>query len=677
MTISRRQILLVCAVIGSTMMNSVSAQSDTLVRSLSEVQVEGYKPNNYVKSLKGASVVSMELMREMPRLLGNADPLHYANLLPGVQTNSEFDAGLHIQGCDNSHNQVSINGVPLYNVSHLLGFFSIFNATHFAQMQLAKSATSASSPNRIGGTVDMMTHDSITTALHGDISVGPLSSQGTVRIPIAKHTQLTLSAREAYINLLYSKWLTFDGEQTKYSFGDYNISLLSKPNASDAISVDAYLGHDNAGVSENSYNIDATARWGNAMASVGWRHVFPNKNEMKHSLYATGYRNRIHLGQTNFNENINSDIFDIGYKGSLNIGRLSLGIDIARHDMQPQNPTVTGIINGTDGSEPRQSSLEASLYVGYVLPIGERTALEGGLRSSMYRAFDDASSFYAADPNATFRWRVGKDATLSAHVGVKHQYLFQTGFSGIGLPTEFWFSANHIYKPQYSYNTSIAFDTYLFEKEYHVSAELYYKRLHHQVEYNGNVFDFVYSSYNLNDALLHGNGRNYGLNLMVEKRRGRITGWISYSVGRALRRFDGEGYEGDFPASHERIHELNAVATYRLNRHWSFGATFVAASGTPYTKVERFYLISNHVMADYGRHNGSRVNPYVRLDLSVCYDFKNKNGKRSGLNFSLYNATMHENVLMYRLKVSKERVAYRPFTFAIKMLPSINYYCNF
>lgn len=677
MAISRRYILLVYTLIGSTIMNSVSAQSDTLVHSLSEVQVEGHKPNNYVKSINGTSVVSMELMREMPRLLGNADPLHYANLLPGVQTNSEYDAGLHIQGCDNAHNQVSIDGVPLYNVSHLLGFFSIFNASHFAKMQLAKSATSADSPNRIGGTVDMVTYDSITQTMHCDISVGPLSSQGTIKIPIDRHTQLTLSAREAYINLLYSSWLKFDGEHINYSFGDYNVSFLSKPNANNAIVVNAYFGHDNAGLSENSYNVDSKARWGNAMASATWRHTFPNGSEMSHRLYATGYQNRLRLNQTNYDVSLASDIYDVGYNGNLRIGLLSVGVDMAQHSMQPQNPKVIGVVNGSEGNEPRQKSLETSLYAGCIIPISDKALLDCSLRSSLYRAFEDASSFFAADPNVTFRWNLSSEAVFSAHAGAKHQYLFQTGISEIGLPVEFWFSSSNTHKPQYSYNISASFDTYLFNRAYHISAELYYKRLYHQVEYNGNVFDFLYSTYNLGNVLLHGNGHNYGLNFMVERRRGRLTGWVSYSIGRALRHFDGDGYEGDFSARHERIHELNAVATYRLNRHWSFGGTFVAASGTPYTKVERFYLISNQVTADYGKHNGSRVNPYIRLDLSLCYDFKNKNGKRSGLNFSLYNATRHTNVLMYRLKVTKNRLAYRPVSFAVKMLPSINYYYKF
>lgn len=658
-------------------MNSVSAQTDTLVHSLSEAEVKGYKPSNYVRSFGGVDLVSMGLMQEMPRILGNADPLHYTSLLPGVQTNSEYDAGLHIQGCDNAHNQVSISGVPLYNVSHLLGFFSVFNATHFNAMRLEKTATGAASPNRIGGILDMLPHDSIYAKTHGNISVGPLSSQGTIKVPLSRHAQLTLSAREAYINMLYSRWLQYDGEQIKYAFGDYNASLTLKPSPRNAIAVDAYWGHDNAGLAENSYNIESKVKWGNAMASVKWKHFFNNKAQMSHQLYVTNYSNRLHLSQTNIDVTLSSHIFDIGYKGCLNAENFSLGIDVTNHHAKPQTPQITGIGNWTSYEEQRQESLETSLFADRVVRASDRVALHYGLRTTLYRVFEGPTTFYAVDPNATLRWQLSTDANLSTHLGITHQYLFQTGMSEIGLPTEFWFSSSSSHRPQYSYNASATFETYAIEKAYRVSAEIYYKRLFHQIEYGGNAFDFIYSTYSLDNVLLHGNGHNFGLNLMIERRRGRLTGWVSYSFGRALRSFDGEEYEGTFPASHERIHELNVMATYRLNSHWSFGGTFVAASGTPYTKVERFYLISNHIMADYGRHNGNRVPSYVRLDLSVCYDFKSKNGKRCGLNFSLYNATAHESVLMYRLKVSKDRVAYRPATFAVKMLPSINYYYNF
>ncbi|MEE0361342.1 MAG: TonB-dependent receptor, partial [Prevotella sp.] len=129
--------------------------------------------------------------------------------------------------------------------------------------------------------------------------------------------------------------------------------------------------------------------------------------------------------------------------------------------------------------------------------------------------------------------------------------------------------------------------------------------------------------------------------------------------------------------AHERPHELNAVATFKAGRRWSFGAAMVVASGTPYTRVERFYMLGNHVLSDYGPHNGERLPPYVRLDLSASYDFSVGRGRRSGINLSLYNVTAHDNVLFYRLKVNEVEYAYRPFAFALRLMPSVNYYFSF
>ena len=204
----------------------LKGQTDTLHgRTLQDVLVKGYKPNSYLReAAQGATVVDLQLLENMPRILGNADPMHYAQLLPGVQTNSEYDAGLHIQGCDNQHNHVGIEGVTLYNVQHALGFFSIFNATHFQSMQLMKAPIAAHSGNRVGGVIDMLQSQQRDSVVSGSLSVGPMSSQGTIRIPLGQHQQLTLSARAAYLNLLYGQWLKYEDDELRYSFSDYNLT---------------------------------------------------------------------------------------------------------------------------------------------------------------------------------------------------------------------------------------------------------------------------------------------------------------------------------------------------------------------------------------------------------------------------------------------------------------------
>lgn len=180
---------------------------DTLSRELRQVSVTGRRVASQLASDRGVSVVGMGLMRSMPRILGNADPLHYAQMLPGIQTGGEYDAGLHIQGSDNSHNMLAIDGVPIYNAAHLLGFFSVFNATHFSSMRIGKSATAAAAPNRLGGMVDMQAGRDRPPGPTGDVAVGPMSSQATVSLPAGRCSWLTLSARAAYFNLLYSRWL--------------------------------------------------------------------------------------------------------------------------------------------------------------------------------------------------------------------------------------------------------------------------------------------------------------------------------------------------------------------------------------------------------------------------------------------------------------------------------------
>lgn len=650
-------------------------QPDTLKGTLRNLTVSGRKVRSFLSGAEGNSIISMEMMQEMPRILGNADPMHYAQLLPGVQTNSEYDAGLHIQGCDNSHNQIGIAGVPLYNVAHLLGFFSVFNPTHFSSMQLSKSAHTSDCPNRLGGTVDMRHHDSLFTKTGGDLSVGPMSSQGTLRMPVGRNSALTLSARAAYLNLLYSQWMKIDDEQMRYYFSDYNLTFTTHADSRNTLTADFYYGGDDVSYDDDTYNMKTSLKWSNIMGALHWQHKGEGFS-VGQCIYYTGYRNHFSLGQTNLSVSLKSDISDIGYRSRLDFGNTTVGADFAWHSMQPQNPTTGGLLQHNGGDVPRQHATETSLYASHRLPLGRRVLLAAGLRANLYTC-GGSGTFASADPSASVAVKTSPHSTLTLSGGVRHQYLFKTGFSDVGLPTEFWMPADNNHRPQYSYDTSLLFETTLGGKAWRITAEAYYKRLMHQIEYEGNVFDFIYSDYDINNILLHGNGHNYGLNLMAERRKGRLTGWISYSVGRAWRRFPGTRHEGRYPASHERIHELNAVATLRLNRRWSFGATFVAASGTPYTGAERFYMISTNIITEFGPYNGRRVSPYMRLDLSACYDFRCRKGRRSGINLSVYNVTKHNNPLFHRLKIYEDRFAYKEFSFILDIMPSVNYYYSF
>ena len=655
---------------------------------LQTVEIRGKRLRSPLKEIEGSSIISMSFMDEMPHILGNADPLHYAQLLPGVQTNSEYDAGLHIQGCDNSHNYVSLGGAPVYNAAHLLGFFSIFNAGHFTEMSLQKSPVSASFPNRLGGRVDMLTptwlaaEDSLSVGtVHGELSVGPMSSQGTLRLPIGKRSLLLLSARAAYLNLLYSKWLEVDGDEVKYDFSDYNLSYITQLDDANVLKIEGYWGYDKMKIGQASHGLQGKLKWNNTMAALHWysrsKHGENERRknwQMEQMVYYSRYANRLNLNEYSFQVGMRSFIFDLGYKGNFSWGRWRMGAEVVRHQLLPQDIGITGNLANYQTDAHHQLATEASVYLQYCQPLGEKLLMEMGARVSGYHC---QKSFYRVMPHLKFNYDLSPSAKLNLNLGIRNQYLFQTGFSSAGLPTEFWFAADKNHRPQYAYHAALQGEFWFAEKEYRLSVETYYKWLMNQIENNSNMFDILFSSYSFDGSLLHGKGYNYGLNLLLEKRRGKLTGWLSGSLGRAMRKFDGEQYQEWYPAGHERIYELNAVATYRINRRVSLGSTYVLASGTPYTKVNYAYLMSGNLVTEYGPHNGDRVKPYMRLDLSVSYDFATKGKVRSGINFSLYNVTMHGNDLFYRIKVYDNHVRYNAFKFLMPIMPSINYYCKF
>ena len=416
------------------------------------------------------------------------------------------------------------------------------------------------------------------------------------------------------------------------------------------------------------------------MAALHWNRETA-LTQTEQTLYFTHYDNRFSLNEDNLHVDIPSGISDVAYKGKFTMGDFSAGLHLQWHKVRPQDPHVDGFFHTDNTSIGRQHSTESSLFANYRLRPSSRLTAQAGLRATLYAEHPTPNTqhptpdtqHFSLDPVASLSYDAGDAGKVLLHADVCHQYLFRTGFSNIGLPTEFWFAADERNKPQYAYGLSVSHEVFLFDKMLRIETNLYYKWLRHQVEYSGNIYDFLYENYSLDNVLLRGDGRNYGLNLLVEKRKGHITGWLGYSLGRAKRRFGDKWYA----ANHERIHELNAVATYKLDKRWSFGATAVLASGTPYTAPRQFYLIDNNILSEFSEHNAYRLRPYFRLDVSVNYDFKSVGTRRSGLNLSLYNVTMHNNDLFYRLKIYEGSFAFKPYRFIMPILPSVNYYYSF
>lgn len=649
------------------------AQTDSLYNLLDTLAVTGKRIDIEIKgNVANTLNWDMDMMHGLPKILGNADPMRYTQLLPGIQTCSEYDSGIHIQGCDNSHNFVGIEGVPVYNASHLLGLFSTFNASHFQSMDISKNPFKASHPNRIGGILEMRLHDNIHTNVNGGLEIGPLSSQGTLHSPLGKNSSITLSARRAYLNLLYGSMLKIDGSSLKYGFSDYNFTFQSRFKKNTRLILNAYYGNDNSSMEEEHNSDGIRLKWGNALVSATLRHDFSNVSSISHSIYYTGYRNRLQWKVTGISMSLPSRIQSVGYKSGWKQRFLSIGIEGALHFIEPQTPNTSTDNTATDVTFRAQ---EHTFYLDYSRSVSN-WVLSIGARGSLYMS-DDTPNYAAFDPTVGIEYNISGNSRIAINYGWRHQYLHRVGFSDIGLPTEFWIHSNYGRKPQYTQGVVAMYETGLFNNRYNLTVEFYYKRLYNQIEYKGNVLDFLNKEYTLESQLLKGKGRNYGMNIMLSKQTGRLTGWASYSLGRALRTFDSHIANGTFPASHERIHEANMLITYHINDKWDIGGTLIAASGTPFTAPKTFYLVAGSIVTEYGEHNGNRLSPYIRFDLSANYYIINDGKRESGFNLSVYNVTARRNNIFYRMKIYENNFAYMPVNFLLRVMPSISYFYRF
>ena len=610
----------------------------------------------------GVTRVDMAELAAMPSVLGNSDPLHFVQMLPSMQTSSEIDAGIHIQGCDHQHNLVALDGVPIYGASHLMGLFSVFNPTHYRSMSYSTTATDV---NRLGGVIDMHTRRSIPGKLGLDASVGLVSAQGTLEAPLSKNSALIVSGRGSLVDLLYGNYLRLDDMSLSYNFSDLNATWLWVPNSGDRISADFYYGSDRVLTDGQGGDINLNAFWRNLMGALHWTH-----GDFGQSLYYTRYSLDLGMAQGGRGVEMPSSIATVGYRGGWNSGPLKILADVAMHDILPQDPSVENM--GIDyESQEMMRSFESSVSAGWTGTIGYSFEYGATLAAQWFLS-DEKKSWFGLSPQLTGTWHLESGDKIRVNAGIHRQYLFQTGVSNIGLPLEFWLPAGKYGAPQWSLGTSLGWNksTGMFE----LDSELYFRYLGNQLEYISSFHDVMLGSYDLGSSLRQGTCRAYGINLMLRKTEGRLTGWAALSAGRSLRSFEG----GTYPSNHERLVEFNMVGSYKAGR-WDLGATLVAAGGTPFTEVREYYMISELIVSVQEARNSGRLNPYFRLDLNARYSFKDRGRLHHGLNFSVYNATAQNQEIYRSIKLDRDNnsLSYRSMYLGITILPSVGYFVKF
>lgn len=624
-------------------------------------------------------------MQDMPQFMGTVDLLRTIQLMPGVQTSGEMNSGVYVRGGDSSHNRFSINGATLYNPSHMLGFFSVFNSTHVNSASIMKSYIPAEYGGQLSSVIDVECEAENVDKVKIDGSIGIISSQLTIASPAGKNGAVKLSGRKTYINALINIFVKDNFRfKPQYDFQDYNFTYTVRPDFKNKITVNGYIGKDILHMNEYYYQASGGSEWMNYAVSANWENCLSDKLKIENNIHTSHYDNNIGVEFGTGEMVMDSKINDFGYKGKADFQikgvNVNAGIDFTSHNILPQYPGVNTLL-GVEGKNNRPGMMR--LFVGSVFAegrfeISDKINSNIGLRYSNVAYVDGENGFYnGIEPKFNLEYIHDANTRYSFSFTTQKQYMNQVMVSGIGMPTDFWLPVSNYIPPQTSYNFSAGFYKSLFDNTLEINTDLYFRKFSNQLEFNGELFNIINETYRIEEHILYGKGCSYGLEFMVKLNKRKFNGWVSYTLGKSDRLFPDINEGKTFPAKNDRRHDLSVAGSYKFNDRWNVSGVFVMATGNAYTMPVAVYIIGDNMVNEYGPYNGSRMPLYHRMDLSATYKFRKKGKVESSINFSLYNCYGRNNPAFVHIKTdisNKENIRIRPVGAALyNVVPSISY----
>ena len=661
---------------------------------LDEVVVEATRATVSARSPQMSVVeLPVQQIKSIPTLFGEADVLKAIQLLPGVQNGSEGSAGMYVRGGGPDENLLLLDGVPVYNVNHALGFFSVFNPDALKNVTLYKGSFPAHFGGRLSSVVDIRMKEGDMQKYHGNVSVGLISSKLNFEGPIVKDKlSFNLSFRRTYGDLLIKPtlWIAsaMNPEMSKlntgYNFYDLNAKLNWKISDKDRLYLSFYTGDDaiNFGVRYKDYevddaqynnNMDIKWRWGNKVASLRWNHVMSQKLFMDASVNYTQYRHRLgmdmseetiyhHEGQTlnvkdEFNMAYKSGINDITAKVDFDYTPLPnheirFGGNYTYHMFRPEVQSAK-MIAGNEVEIDTVIGLsnvyahETALYAEDNMTFGDIFRVNAGLHYSTFTV--EGKTYQSVQPRLSASVMLASNLSLKAGYAYMTQYVHLLSNSSLSLPTDLWVPVTAKIVPMNAHQVSLgAF--YELPRLFDISIEGYYKTMNNLLEYKDGA-SFFGSSDTWENKVCLGKGWAYGIEFLVQRSFGKTTGWIGYTWAHSKRQFDREGMEINggkvFPAKYDRRHDISITVQHKFSERFDLSGTWVFSSGNCGTLGTQVY---EGLMDEWGyipsinalERNNFRMGNYHRLDLGVNFHRPTKHGV-STWNISVYNVYNHHN----------------------------------
>jgi hypothetical protein len=629
---------------------------------LEVVTISAKKENeNVSKAQMGVEKLDIGEIAKIPVLFGEKDVLKTLQLLPGVKSAGEGNSGFFVRGGAADQNLILLDEAPVYNASHLLGFFSTFNSDAIKDVTLIKGNSPAQYGGRLASVLDVKMNEGNDKTYHVKGGIGLISSRLSVEGPIQKEkSSFLITGRRTYADVFLKASPTFK-DNTLY-FYDFNAKANYRINENNRVFLSGYFGRDVLGVG-NNFGIN----WGNKTATLRWNNLVNKKLFSNVSLIYSDYNYDIKLKQTGKTYNINSEIKDFNFKQEFQFfpnteNSWRFGINSINHTLAPSRFTGDSI-----KTTPKESrfSWENAIYANNSQNVTERLNIDYGVRFSAYSLIGKGTfntykgdvlkdsvkvkdgeigkTYFNIEPRLSMSYKLNKSTSLKAGYGRNTQNLHLLSNSTASSPTDSWIGNSYNIKPEIADQVSIGYFHNFAENQYEFSAETYYKSMQNQVDYRNGAD--INTAPDVESELLYGQGRAYGLELYLKKKTGRLTGWISYTLSKTERQIDGIDNGNWYNAKQDRTHDLSIVGIFQLNKKWSLAATWVYYTGNAVTFPSGKYTVNDNTILLYTERNSYRMPAYHRLDFSAT-----KDTKHGSLNFGLYNVYGRENAYQITFK---------------------------
>ncbi len=653
------------------------------------------KDDNLTKAQMGTETLNMQSISKVPVIFGEKDVLKTIQLLPGVKSAGEGNSGFYVRGGAADQNLILLDEAPVYNASHLLGFFSTFNSDAIKDATLIKGNGPAQYGGRLSSVLDVKMKEGNNKNYTYNGGLGLISSRLSIEGPIqADKSSFILSGRRTYADVFLKATEKF--KDNILYFYDLNAKANYKIDDKNRIYFSGYFGQDELGLG-SSFRIN----WGNKTGTIRWNRIVNNQLFLNTSFIYSDYSYNVGLknGETNFN--VNSNIKDVNLKQDYTFylnpkNTIRYGFNSILHTITPS--VFSGTVNNNINKVGR-NGLENAVYFNNNFKANQQLTLDYGVRISaysimggdIYNVYNDnvitqsillqknefGKTYINIEPRFTSNYRINDLSSLKVAYARNVQHLHLLSNATAASPSDQWIGNSYNIKPELADQTSIGYARNFINNTYELGAELYYKVMQNQLDYKDGTN--INTIADVESALLYGVGRAYGFEFLAKKKTGLFSGWISYTLSKTERKIAGINGGNWYNAKQDRTHDVSIVTILELNPKWTVSGVFVYSTGNAVTFPTGKYAFGEQNIYQYANRNANRMPDYHRLDLSVTYENKNKKNNVGSWNFSLYNVYGRENA--YRISFqddpldnSKTQIIQ---TALFRWVPSITYNFKF